>query len=119
MLRHYEKMLGIRVHTWGEMTNADHVPDGQQTIGSDSEFLQMSFGRKMIFQKDSNLSSWDVSEIVLSVADKNRAVSVLFHCFDIDDLAPVNMQDCHRVQLTPFVPVVGHSHLVSQSPGSL
>ena len=73
----------------------------------------MVLSREVVFHEVTDLRFFDLVRVSISDTDLNSINSVLFHSFNLSDLASVYLNDSAWDSSSPFIPVVSHTHLVT------
>lgn len=101
------------------MARAEAVANGEEILWSHHELSQHLLGRKVVLQEMSSLRFLQVLETHLTTTDLYGVVPVLLDSLHLSNLAPIDLYDGARYNLTPLVPEVSHPYLVSEQTRSL
>ena len=73
----------------------------------------------IVFDEVACLRFFQFPCLLFSKADLDGVDTVSFDCFDLGDLAAIELYDCAGHMHTPTVPKVCHSHFVAQNARAL
>jgi hypothetical protein len=96
-----------------EMSRSEAVPDGQKVLRTDFELCQVSLSRQVVLHEVANLWLFHLFSVLFSAADLNSIESVLLLHFDLNDLAPINLDNRAGNDGSPLVPKMRHSDFIA------
>ena len=74
---------------------------------------------EIVFKEVSSLRFPQVFQALFTATNLDSVAAVLLLCLDLCDLAPVDLNNSAGHQLTPLVPEMSHTDLVSDQTGPL
>lgn len=102
-----------------EVTRPQAVSNRQEALLGDWELGQMPLWRKIVLQEMADLGFLHLVWQYFANADLNGVNAIFLLCFDLCDLASVDLNDGAWLDLAPLVPEVGAADLVANNAGSL
>jgi len=102
-----------------EVTGAQVVSNGEEVLWCNQELSQMPLGWQVVLEEVSSLRLLQVFQALLTTSDLDSVAAVFLKSLDLCDLASVDLDNSAWYELTPLVPEMSHSYLVSDQTSPL
>lgn len=94
---------------------SNHITNRQEVFRCYFKLSKVSFDWQIMLQKVANLRLFHLSDLLFTTTDLNRVSPVFLLSFNLCDLTAIKLDDCARLQLSPFVPKMRAANFVTQS----